>query len=92
MATSIPPSMEPAIPLSGITEPDISQRHSSRNLCDEALDENQTKADRDNQHGGEATSVVTSAAIDDSFPEGGLEAWLVVLGSFFGTAVTLGMM
>lgn len=40
----------------------------------------------------EARSVRGSNNDEISYPEGGLRAWLVVVGSCFGTAVSLGMM
>jgi hypothetical protein len=40
----------------------------------------------------EAQSDAVSTNGDESYPEGGLAAWLVVLGSFFGTIVSFGMM
>lgn len=38
------------------------------------------------------TGSNTAAAPDDSFPEGGLEAWLVLAGSFLGLIATFGFM
>ncbi|KAL2380902.1 hypothetical protein RJZ90_004309 [Blastomyces dermatitidis] len=40
----------------------------------------------------ESQSVRGSESDEMSYPEGGLRAWLVVVGSCFGTAVSLGMM
>lgn len=41
--------------------------------------------------GGDAISVVSNST-EVSYPEGGLQAWLVVLGSFSGSLVGFGMM
>lgn len=45
-------------------------------------------------HNGDEESQSLGPSNNDeiSYPEGGLSAWLVVLGSCFGTAVTLGLM
>ncbi|OAX77282.1 hypothetical protein ACJ72_08421 [Emergomyces africanus] len=48
--------------------------------------------DEGNHDREEAHSVRASNNDEISYPEGGLRAWLVVVGSCFGTAVSLGMM
>lgn len=40
----------------------------------------------------EEAQAVASLSAEAAYPEGGLGAWLVVLGSFFGTIVAFGMM
>lgn len=41
---------------------------------------------------GDGSSTLPSAHDDVTYPEGGLRAWLVVLGSFFGMLASFGMM
>ncbi|KAF2638173.1 MFS general substrate transporter [Massarina eburnea CBS 473.64] len=50
--------------------------------------------DDESRINNESHNIDTSERDDEScaYPEGGLAAWLVVLGSFFGTVVAFGMM
>ncbi|KAF2017620.1 MFS general substrate transporter [Aaosphaeria arxii CBS 175.79] len=89
---TIPPSDPP-------TERVISKCHSHQTPTADALAQTEkSDALEGGQHPSaalrdeEALSVTTTNQGEVSYPEGGLEAWLVVLGSFLGAFIAFGMM
>ncbi|KAF2786233.1 MFS general substrate transporter [Melanomma pulvis-pyrius CBS 109.77] len=87
------PSVEFSIPPSDF--PHVTSKCSSHQIrSGGSLAENRDTNEK--PHGApsdeEAQSDVASNNGEPSYPEGGLKAWLVVLGSFFGTIVSFGMM
>lgn len=81
------PSADFAIPPSDSLGPRVSKEgcHSHQTRCSGVLEK---------QEGNEAQNADEESVSDayDEYPEGGLQAWLVVLGSFFGSVVAFGMM
>ncbi|KAF2864848.1 major facilitator superfamily domain-containing protein [Massariosphaeria phaeospora] len=89
------PSVEFTIPPSDPPEQLVARCHSHQTRCND-VQAREKSPDDDGQPrlSNDAESQIGVAAHDDevTYPEGGREAWLVVLGSFFGTMVAFGMM
>jgi hypothetical protein len=87
------PSVEFSIPPSDPPARNISKCKSHQPRSSGSPAENPDTNEKRSVPGDEeAPSNAVSTDGDDSYPEGGLAAWLVVLGSFFGTVVSFGMM
>lgn len=84
------PNAEFTIPLADtLSKCRSSQTHSA----DSPASEKKTKNRRSATAIGDEEQSVTSSTDDEvSYPEGGLKAWSVVLGSFLGLVAALGMM
>lgn len=79
------PSVEFTIPPSDPAEHHLTKCPSRRTQCDDA----QANAEKDGLPLGDEEAQSEGEV---TYPEGGLQAWLVVLGSFSGTIVAFGMM
>lgn len=96
----LPPPTDITVPPSHPSEHVDSTFLSPQAQCDKALVEEKFAAfvkeqpNNNQEHHSEKEAQPVNPENHDqiSYPEGGLSAWLVVIGSCFGTAVTLGMM
>jgi hypothetical protein len=88
------PSVEFSIPPSDPPARNISKCSSHRPRSSGSPAENPDTNEKRSVPGDEEaqSDAVFTDGDDESYPEGGLAAWLVVLGSFFGTIVSFGMM
>ncbi|KAF2259804.1 MFS monocarboxylate transporter-like protein [Lojkania enalia] len=87
------PSVEFAIPPSAPTELQaISRCHSVRSRGNDAQAQLEVNEGEKVSSTDEEAQSVMFTSDEVSYPEGGLQAWLVVLGSFSGTVVAFGMM
>lgn len=87
------PSVEFAIPPS---DPSLEKCHSrqTRNADAQAKGKKSSEGieEANKNHDDEEAQSVATSPDEVTYPEGGLQAWLVVLGSFSGTVVAFGMM
>ncbi|KAF2177718.1 MFS monocarboxylate transporter-like protein [Zopfia rhizophila CBS 207.26] len=87
------PSVEFSIPPSDSPEHKVFAKCTSHQTQSEGVQEKPGANEVQNgQPADEESQSVVTYPDEVSYPEGGTQGWLVVLGSFFGTIVALGMM
>lgn len=96
----VPPPAAAELAIAPTDPPAVSTCSTPRARYDETAVDGKSDSDVEDRfdgagRGGDAEGRYSGRRPNDDgiyYPEGGFKAWMVVVGSCFGTAVTLGMM